>query len=107
MTTEEKSEKILTDSIERNGKPYFDAMQYGTALEAMDIHAKEVAIEFAEWVKDNHYTKNLNNDDTRWYKYFSQREDLPNGVCIMSGVSEYFTTEQLYELFLQSKNQKQ
>ena len=67
---------------------------------AMDEWAKIEAIAFAEWIKDNHYTKNINKDEeTRWYKYFEIREDFPAGFSMSSGVSKYFTSDELYTLF--------
>lgn len=105
-------EEILKESIDEikdsfmldEGIDFFDG-EVSSVYEAMDIHAEQQAIAFAEWIKDNYYTRNLNSDDDRWYKYFSHREDLLSGVVIQSGISEYFTTDQLYQLFLQSQNQ--
>jgi len=102
-----KKEEILNDSLNLS-EIEFLGDNLGNVYKAMDIYSKQQAIAFAEWIKDNYYTRNLNSDDDRWYKYFSHREDLLSGVVIQSGISEYFTTDQLYQLyqlFLQSQNQ--
>jgi len=80
---------------------YHTSVSKDISLRAMDTYAKQECIAFAEWVKDNHYTKNLNNEDVRWYKYFEVREDFPAGFTMSSGVSEYFTSEQLYNKFIE------
>ena len=67
----------------------------------MDIYAKEVAIEFAEWVEDNSYTKG--KGDKGWYQYYQKIEDLPHGVALSYPVYEFITIEQMFQLFIQSK----
>jgi len=100
------------DFLEKSYETIFSSQKYSNrvnlkmdekwVLPAMDEYAKQTAIGFAEFIKDNHYTRNLNSEDIRWYKYFSVNEELPSGVMISSGVSEYFTTEQLFSQYLQS-----
>lgn len=66
---------------------------------AMDEYAKQESIAFVEWFAsdNNPYQKQYNSDDDndgKWYDYYSE------------GINRhYFTTEQLYTLFTQSKNE--
>lgn len=53
---------------------------------AMDIHARNIAIAFAEWVRDNRYVWNLDEETTKW-------------VAVWDGYKEY-TTEQLFDEFI-------
>ena len=68
---------------------------------AMDEYAKEIAIDFANWIKNNHYSK---DNDERWYKYKETREDFPQGFSMLSLATEFFTSEQLFELYKKENN---
>lgn len=109
MDKVKSKEDILWSFPQGESEPY-GHVPTKRIYEAMETYATQQsridAIGFAEWIKDNHYTRNLNSDNSRWYKYFSKREDLPSGVSIMSGVSEYFTSEALYELYLLSNKEQ-
>lgn len=71
----------------------------GSAMNAMGVWAKQEAIEFAEFLKDNSYTKGKDG----WYKYFTQRTDYPAGFSMSMPVYNFLTLENIYDVFLQSK----
>lgn len=60
---------------------------------------REVAIDFNEFLKDNHYTKS----EKGWYQSRVIREDFPAGFTMSTHVYEYTTIEAIYELYIQSK----
>lgn len=67
-----------------------------SAYEAMDIHAQNTAIEFAEWLSHNCYDKASAAAYYSWDIKENEWLISQDGMCVK-------TTEQLYELFLQSK----
>lgn len=62
------------------------------ALEAMDIFAKQTAIEFHNWLDKQNYTKQY-IQEAYWYSF-----DKP-----IVGKQTEFTIDQLFELFLEQK----
>mgnify|MGYP001600527167 CR=1 FL=1 len=64
--------------------------EIGSVYEAMDTYAKQETIAFAEWASENGWDKHVKENE--WYNR-------------MGYVTEY-TTEQLYDTFLQSKSKQ-
>ncbi len=85
-------EDILRQYRDDSKFPNFNKVVYleTDVKEAMDEYSKQQAIAFDEWKAKNGYRALL--DSTPRYAQFE------NGCCC----SDYFTTEQLYEMFLQS-----
>lgn len=71
-------------------------------IDAMDEYAKQEAIGFNEFLKDNSYTKG----NKGWYQYFQTVEELPKGVTMSFPVYEFTTIEAIYELYIKSKQPK-
>lgn len=63
-------------------------------------NSKKVAIDFADFIKDNHYTK----CEKGWYKYYSNIETFPEGFTMSVPVYEFLTTEELFNLYNQQNN---
>lgn len=97
-----RAEEILNDCTadEATGS---QSMNWDLCVKAMNQYAKETSIEFAEFIKDNSYTKS----DKGWYKYYTQRTDFPSGFSMSTPVYEFLTIEELFQLFLDHKNKQQ
>lgn len=62
--------------------------------------AKQEAIGFNEFIKDNSYTK---SEGKGWYRYYIQRTDFPSGCVMSTPVYDFITIEELWELYQKSK----
>ncbi len=67
---------------------------------AMAEYAEQECIGFAEFIKDNSYTKS----DKGWYQYHTVAKDYPAGYSMMIQVYDFLTIKQVYQIYLQSKN---
>ena len=106
MSKEEILAKRIIRFPEDPEQPYNeDAMTDGkikkNVYAAMDEYSEIVACEFAEWVEDNNYTKG--KGDKGWYQYFQHVEDLPCGAALSYPVYTFLTIEEVFSLFIQSK----
>ena len=88
---------------QKDGFLYIDKSQIdgdvGGVYNAMDEYAKQECIEFANFIKDNNYTKRENG----WYKYYTKVESYPQGYGMSLPVYEFLTIDDIHNLFLQSK----
>jgi hypothetical protein len=85
-----KKEEILNDSLNLS-EIEFLGDNLGNVYKAMDIYSKQQAIAFAEWTQKNYFEQ---DDDGFWYKWMLRSKE-----------EQTYTTEQLYQLFLQSQKQ--
>ena len=92
MTQDEIIDKAEGDDISEYPHYALNDFQRRTAMEAMDMWAKQQALLFNEWMEDNNFMKhrgmyyNRTNDGKRW-------EDIPQ-----------YTRNQLYAQFIESQN---
>ncbi len=73
------------------------------AENAINQYAEQECIGFAEFIKDNSYTKS----DKGWYQYHTVVKDLPEGYSMMTQVYDFLTIKDVYQLYLKSKNNSQ
>ena len=78
-----------------------DAVDYAMQ-EYADIVARERAVGFANWIKENNYTKNKQDG---WYQYFKKVENMGN-YCMSTPVYKFTTEEQLYQEYLEQLNKE-
>lgn len=102
MSTPIKTKDEIIDSVVNLRYDSQDGYSHTTIAKAMDEYAnqekREEAIAFADWLKDNSYTKS----EKGWYQYHTVDKTLPNGVMMSFPVYNFTTLDQLYNLF---KNQ--
>lgn len=67
--------------------------------ESMEIYAKQEAIAFNEFLRDNHYAKS----EKGWYKTITIKESSPPNIMMQSTYYKFFTIDQIHELYLQLK----
>lgn len=65
----------------------------------LDSVKMKEAIEFANFIKDNSYTKS----DKGWYKYYTKVENYPAGFGMLMPVYDFLTIESIYEIYLKTK----
>lgn len=103
-TKEQIFDEISTLIVNEDEAEYFigsEIMTEISALDAMDEYAKQEAIAFAEFIQANSYKKSL--DKKGWYKSYTQKTDYPSGFTMCTPVYEYLKIDELYSLYLQSK----
>jgi hypothetical protein len=90
-----RSKEEILESAEDESIDSPDGYSETTVRKAMDEYAREISIGFANWIGENSYR----DCEKGWYKYYTQTKEFAN-FTMSTPVYEYFTTEQLYNLFI-------
>ncbi len=83
--------KVVGVGLIGTGEKYF---------ELANEYAEQEAIGFAEFIKDNHYTKGYKG----WYKFYTQVTDYPEGFSMSIPVYEFLTIKEIYQLYKSSQS---
>ena len=100
--TKEHAKKLVLDIFGKDAADDNDIVEFYMSVNDLAIEdmKAQASIEFANFIVDNSYTK---DEQKGWYKYFTKREDFPQGFAMSTPVYEFLTIEDIYNLYLQQK----